>query len=140
MKEYIVEWFGKGEISITKFFDAESESDAFDQAVKRYKNPKYSTICISWDGCADWVEFNNPHFGSDRADLESENRKFGRSIKPTRSDGSVGWFENAEGSTMTEKQILLAQLAELRTIKRYVVSTVVIVIVIPIIVGGLVSG
>ena len=55
--------------------------------------------------------------------------------EPERSDGSVGWFENVEGSHLSEKQILLAQLAELRTIKRCVVCTILIVIVIPIVFG-----
>ena len=71
---------------------------------------------------------------------KTKNAKESHSQLPAASDCSVGWFENVEGSTLTEKQILLAQLAELRIIKRCVVGTVVIAIVIPFIVGGIISG
>ena len=76
--------------------------------------------------------FDNPHHKK----LKEESR----SEQTVKTDGSVGWYENLGESSLSDRDILLAQLHELRTIKRCVVGTVVIAIVIPVIVGGIISG
>ena len=49
------------------------------------------------------------------------------------------WFKRIERASLAQNEILLAQLAEVRIIKRCVVCTVVIAIVIPFIVGEIIS-
>jgi hypothetical protein len=123
--------------------EAENHQDAFNMATKQSGFDHCPIICI-FSGWAYYFGFglhwySNPNYKRPEK-LDIEKPKESRSEQPERSDGSVGWFENVEGSHLTEKQILLAQLAELRIIKRCVVGTVVIAIVIPVIVGGIISG
>ena len=147
MKKYQVEWHNKknGEAFEVRAIDGENHQDAFYKATEKWSFEDYPVISIS--SSSGWGVlvgmnvhwFQNPNYaGPEDVDvtkvLESPPQQ------PERSDGSVGWFEKVEGSSLTEKQILLAQLAELRIIKRCLVGTVVIAIVIPVIVGGIISG
>ena len=143
MKEYTVEWIGaETEDSVVHTIEAENYRDAFDTATKNHKYPYHPRISVCGDGFLDNDELDNPHYGEEakKPATLGGGGYTSQSQQPEISDGSVGWFEKVDGSSLTEKQILLAQLNELRTIKRCVVSTVVIVIVIPLIVGGIVSG
>jgi len=139
MKKYTVEWHGKRLTPHIHTYLSKDEQDAYTQAIKEHTYSGYRNMII-FSGVRLFPHKNkNPHYGV------GENPEADKTIESlaqqhTRSDGSVGWFENVEGFSLTEKQILLAQLHELRTIKRCVVGTVVIAIVIPVIVGAIISG
>ena len=151
MKKYTVEWIGaQAEDSIVHTIEAENYRDAFDIATKCHKYPLHPRIFVFGDGFMDNDELDNPHYAEPRkADTKTIGEPHSRRTTPlsqpaptvsheesslrtiSKRDGSVGWFENIDGSSLTEKQILLAQLSELRMIKRCVVGTIVIVVIIP---------
>ena len=145
MNEYEVEWSGakKGN-PITHIVKANNEDEAFALAVSEHKFPGYPEINMmwGWGGCND-KRFKNPHYDAQCTGLEkieAKPIKESRLQQPARSDGSIRWFERIEGASLTQNEILLAQLTELRIIKQCVVGTVVLVIVIPSIVGVIISG
>ena len=78
--------------------------------------------------------FPNPNYIEPKISVV-EKAKESRPEQPAGTDGSVGWYENLDESDLSDRDILLAQLHELRTIKRCVVCTILIVIVIPIVFG-----
>jgi hypothetical protein len=134
MKSYTVEWLrgtNAGLPPVTKYIvEADDVHDAFNKATGKYKLSAYRGIFISWDDGNE--RFDNPHYDHNYVDPAK--------AVTEKIDGSVGWYENLGESSFSDRDILLAQLHELRTIKRCVVGTVVIAIVIPLIVGGIISG
>jgi len=128
MKNYMCAYYSSvnGEKIKYEIFASDPE-DAVEQLIETFPNTKHRAIRITGQGMKKLV-FQNPNYA--QPEPCADGAKDLRARLRARSDGSA----------MTEKQILLAQLAELRTIKRCVVSTVVIVIVIPLIVGVIVSG
>ena len=121
MKKYKVEWYCVNLPLITHVIEADTEDDAFDKAVEKYEYHEYTTLYIKWGYKV--RDFANPH-----------NPNYVAPKKPVAgTDGSVGWYENLGESSLSDRDILLAQLHELQTIKRCVVCTILIVIVIPIV-------
>ena len=139
MKKYTVEWHGKGLPPHIHTYSSKDKQHAYTQGIEEHTYSEYRNMVIFTGMRLFPNKFKNPHYGEGEHP-ETEKAIQSLAQQPTTSDDSVGWFENVEGSSLTEKQILLAQLAELRTIKRCVVGTVVIAIVIPVIVGGIISG
>jgi hypothetical protein len=144
MMEYEVEWSSNmwsKEIRHTIW--AEDEDHAYRNAIEKYTYPEYSHIGIFIVGGDTVKGFDNPHHKKLKEESKREGTKGveeSRSEQTVKTDGSVGWYENLGESSLSDRDILLAQLHELQTIKRCVVGTVVIAIVIPVIVGGLISG
>ena len=124
--------------------EADSPNGAFKKAVEKWKYPEFALICIDsglgynavFGYSSTW--FNNPHY----VELKQEGKEKGkkvRSLQPARPDGAIGWFEKIEDANLTQNDILIAQLEELRIIRRCVVGTVVLVVVIPIILATIIS-
>jgi hypothetical protein len=163
MKKFEVEWHGIDLPRITHVIKADAESDAFDKAMEQYRYPAYPDVYV-WVDEEEYKQFSNTHYDPHyivpkkiqesrpeqpaRFDLPYYLVRFVREFpafprlrlklsKKTRAkpDGSVGWYENLGKSSLSDRDILLAQLHELRTIKRCVVCTILIVIVIPIVFG-----
>ena len=144
MKKYEVEWSStKWSREIRHTIEATDEDHAYRIAIEKYSYPEYSHIGVFILSEGTVKEFDNPHHKKPKNESEkvkAESRKESRPESPLTSDGSVGWFKRIERASLYQNEILLAQLAELRTIKRCVVGTVVLVIVIPTIVGVIISG
>ena len=139
LKKFTVEWHGKGLFTHIHSYLSKDEQHAYTQAIEEHTYSEHQKMVIFTGMRLFPNKFENPHYaGFEDPEIEKAIQSLAQ--HHTRSAGSVGWFENVEGSNMSEKQILLAQLAELRIIKRCVVGTVVIAIVIPLIVGGIISG
>ena len=143
MKKYKVQWvMSKIEGAIGLTVEAKNCRDAFNIVVREHENSSHPYIYVysGW-GLFDHKEYSNPHYVQpqtakpqvdDEARTQQPAPTDGRVARSGGStDGSDGWFEKIDGSSLTEKQILLAQLSELRMIKRCVVGTVVIVVIIP---------
>ena len=133
MKKYTVEWLGAqtGD-SVVHTIEAENNQDAFDAAAKNYKYPSHPRIEVC-GGFFNKIEvFDNSHFDPNYVEPVEEDSKM---ATIPRSDGSVGWYENLGENSLSDRGILLAQLHELRTIKRCVACTALIVIVIPVVFG-----
>ncbi len=81
-------------------------------------------------------ETANPHYVAHEKVLLT---KESRPKQHAGTGGSVGWYENLGEKSLSDRGILIAQLHELRTIKRCVVCTILIVIVIPIVFGVITS-
>ena len=142
MKKYKVVWIGAKEHGpITHFFEGPSIDAAFKEAVKTHQYPEHRTIYIVWHWGLFGKHLDNPHNPNCVAPKISvvEKAKESRPQQPARTDGSVGWYDNLGKSSLSDRDILLAQLHELRTIKRCVVCTILIVIVIPIVFGVIAS-
>ena len=77
-----------------------------------------------------WSEKHEEYGVFDRKDIRImiDNRM---SRPQKKGDGSVSSYENLAESNFSDREILIAQLNELRTIKRCVVSVILIVIIIP---------
>ena len=143
MKKYKVAWVqSTTEDTVTIVVEAENCDEAFRKAVEDHTNASHPNIYVyrGW-GVFDHNEFINPHHPENQNTLSSKIRKQTQSVdhlsrEPSvRADGSIGWFERIDGTSLTEKQILLAQLNELRVIKRCVVGTVVVAVFIPIVIS-----
>jgi len=141
MNEFIVHWgASKNELGeIKETVEAKNPNNAFKIAVEKWQHPEHPLICIYTELRYNPTWYNNPHYVGLKV-RDGEHGMKRRSQQPTRSDSSIRWFERIEGASLTQNEILLAQLAELRIIKSCVVGTVVLVIVIPLIVGGIISG
>ena len=124
MKNYTVEWWSN-RIEASHKIEASSENEAYKIAIDKFTYEEYPRILISTGWGLSPVNFENPHHPLNKS----------RPEQPARPDGSVGWSENLGESSLSDRGILLAQLHELRTIKRCVVCTILIVIVIPIVFG-----
>ena len=135
MKKYKVVWISAKEHDpITHFFEGPSINAAFKEAVKKHQYPEYDEIYIVWHWGLFGKHLDNPH-NRDTQKAGSEKVEKSHPGQPAGTDGSVGWYENLGKSSLSDRDILLAQLHELRTIKRCVVCTILIVIVIPIVFG-----
>ena len=135
MTKYEAQW-SPSRNTIIHTIEAENENDAFDKAVSTYKYPATKHVWVSWDGGLKDKRFDNPHFDPNYVEPVEEDSKMATIPRP---DGSVGWYENLGEKSLSDRDILIAQLHELRTIKRCVVCTILIVIVIPIVFGVIAS-
>ena len=122
LKKFIVEWHGKGLFTHIHSYLSKDEQHAYTQAIEEHTYSEYQNMVIFSGMRLFPHKLKNPHYSG------GENPEADKTIESLAQQHtrSVGWFENVEGSGLTEKQILLAQLAELRIIKRCVVGTVVI--------------
>jgi len=115
---------------------ANSSTEAFIKCAKEVGSIEWTMVSIR--------EVSTFWQGDTQEYFKSQLEKFGDGEKAVdfnaRSDGSVGWYEILGESVISDRGILLAQLHELRTIKRCVVCIIIIVIVIPLIVGAIISG
>ena len=129
--------------------EAESPEDALRIFTESNPNIEYPMVTIEWGwGILGINSFQNPNYVAPKISTGRlyhhservsrpvvEKVKESRPEQPTKPDGSVGWYENLGESVLSDRDFLIAQLHELRTIKRCVVCTILIVIVIPVVFG-----
>ncbi len=136
MKKFTVEWYGINLPRITHVIKADAENDAHEKAMEQYRYPEYPDMYV-WVDEEEYKQFYNTHYDPDY--IVPKKSKESRPGQPAGTDGSVGWYENLGEKSLSDRDILIAQLHELRTIKRCVVCTILIVIVIPIVFGVIAS-
>ena len=132
MKKYDCFYEHNGMFRNGKTVEAESAEDALRVFTESSPNEEYPTVRIEWGwGILGISSFLNPNYNEpQKAEADEQPPQ-----QPARTDGSVGWYDKLGKSSLSDRDILLAQLHELRTIKRCVVCTILIVIVIPIVFG-----
>ena len=117
MKEYKLIWRGASKGNIEHTIAAGSAEDAYKTATEKYHYPEHDVIECIWDNGRSDKLFSNPH--------NISGRKGPPVTQTAETYIRVGWWDNLRNKRMSEKQIIMAQLEELRTIKRVVVVFIV---------------
>ena len=148
MKKYEVEWrkHGSTNAEYAHQFEASNFEDAWEKASTKHLYGECDYLYVECTNSKVMKRFGNPHHSAyvpphrtarEKTSHQQHSQQSAPTEQPAGTDGSVGWYENLGESSLSDRDILLAQLHELRTIKRCVVCT--ILIVIPIVFGVIAS-